>query len=97
MFQDGSMDNMQFQYKILKFQKNSLPAKNQTKSYNAKTSVNNTLEEIKEIPSINDLKNRVDIYTMHVQKENHASVNISWNQMFYDIINLCDLKEKFTL
>ena len=96
MFRDGSMDNIRFQYKILKFQRNYRSRINQTAVHDTNIS-ETSVQTITAVPSIKDLKSKVCTSAMQTYKMDHSSINKTWNQMFHDIIELCELEEEFNL
>ena len=74
MYRDGTMDNTQFQYMIMKFQTkyavqkhspHSSPNQNTTEDYKSSViSCNNKkhVEQMREVPTIQDLKQQLEIY-----------------------------------
>ena len=109
MYRDGTMDNMQFQYMIMKFQskyatqKRNNPSLSQSITQDPKKlkpslkqdCVNN---HIKEVATINDLQQELSSQTSCTKIIDVGELPIgtlSWNGMFHDIISTCQLKRYF--
>ena len=111
MYRDGTMDNTQFQYMIMKFQtkyavrkhsRHSSPNQNTTDDYKSSViSCNNKkhVEQMREVPTIQDLKQQLEIYKSQSAdgglKISSAITPDTWNEMFHSIITNCSLNNHF--
>ena len=87
MFRDGNMDNIQFQYMILRFQrKYASPLK--------KRSMNTCL---KEVPSTKHLKEQIGKLHTEINPHSHSPNDRTWNEIFHTVVNSCNLQERFPL
>ena len=109
MFRDGSMDNMRFQYMILKFQRNPsyrnkhniIPIsedKSLLENISTVEKRRNTDMQLLEAPSTKRLKETINLKTdKDFQAKYHNVHEKTWNQMFHDTIDMCDLQTKINL
>ena len=102
MYRDGTMDNMKFQYMIMKFQSKYVTTKISPtiprSTFREATEMENI--KMKEVATIQALKQEVASFKGSINAVDHklSSTNTKdWNEMFHNIISTCNLERHFTL